>query len=225
MRRYAIYAVPGVGENDAPAALRLKAEVDTWYARDDMRGLAINARRYGFHATLAAPFHLAEGHTEAELLAAAAAFAAGRTSVVIPGPRPAAMGSFRVLLPNGDQDGLNDLSASVVRHFDGFRAPLNEADVLRRRVPRLTPRQRELFDRWGYPYVFDEFHFHLTLTDSLPAKRTAEVDAALAQHFADVAGVNVPLTGITISIEPQPGADFEILSVYSFAHQVALETA
>ena len=102
---------------------------------------------------------------------------------------------------------------------------MNEADVRRRRVERLTPRQRELFDRWGYPYVFDEFHFHLTLTDSLPAERTAEVDAASAQHFAGVAGVDVPLTGITISVEPQPGAAFEILSVYPFAHRFALETA
>lgn len=225
MRRYAVYAVPGASAGDADEAIRLRAAVEAWYLRDELHGLTIDARRYGFHATLLAPFRLAAGHTEAELRAAAEAFAAGRAPVVIPGPRPAAMGGFRALLPNGDQDDLSALAASVVRQFDGFRAPLNEADVRRRRVERLTPRQRELFDRWGYPYVFDEFHFHLTLTDSLPAERTAEVDAALAQHFAGVAGVDVPLTGITISVEPQPGAAFEILSVYPFAHRFALETA
>ena len=225
MRRYAIYAVPGVGENDAPEARRLKALVDTWYARDDLQDLTIAARRYGFHATLVAPFHLAARHTEAELLAAVEAFAAGRAPVMIPGPRPAAMGSFRVLFPSGDQDGLNALAESIVREFDGFRAPLSKADAHRRRTPHLTSRQRELLDRWGYPYVLDEFHFHLTLTDSVPADRAAHVDAAAAQHFADVAGVDVPLSGITISVEPEPGAAFEILAVRPLAHKFVLETA
>ena len=228
MKRYAIYAVPGVGENDAAEALALGAVVDSWYARDDLQDVTVAARRYGFHATLVAPFHLAPAHSEAELVAAAQAFAAGLTPVVIPAPRPAAMGSFRALRPSGDQHELNELAASVVRRFDGFRAPLSEADVRRRRAPHLTWRQRELFDRWGYPYVFDEFNFHLTLTDELPAERTAEVDAALAQHFAGVAGVDVPLTGITISVEPEPGAAFEILAVspfvHPFAHSFALET-
>lgn len=225
MRRYAIYAVPGVGENDAIAALQLKAAVDAWYRRDDLQGLTRDARRYGCHATLVAPFRLAAAHTEAQLQAAAAAFAAGRAPVMIPGPRPAALGGFRVLLPSGDHDGLNALGAAAVRQFDGFRAPLNEADVRRRRAERLTSRQRELFDRWGYPHVLDEFRFHLTLTDVVPAERAATVDAAAAQHFAGVAGVDVPLAGITISVEPEPGAAFEILSVHPFAYSFAVETA
>ena len=236
MRRYAIYAVPGAGNDDAAEALALKATVDAWYARDDLQSLTVNTRRYGFHATLAAPFHLAAAHTETELLTAAAAFAAEQAPVTIPGPRPAVMGSFRALLPSGEQNALtalnalNALGASVVRKFDGFRAPLTEADVHRRRAAHLTARQRELVDRWGYPYVLDEFRFHLTLTDALPAERAAAIDAAAAQHFAPVAGIDVPLTGITISVEPEPGAAFEIISVHPFAPSLsaprfALETA
>ena len=49
----------------------------------------------------------------------------------------------------------------------------------------LTPRQRDLLDRWGYPYVMEEFRFHLTLTDRLPDAE-APVMAALAAHFAPV---------------------------------------
>jgi hypothetical protein len=230
MRRYAIYAVPGAGSDDTAEALALKATVAAWYARADLHDLAVNARRYGFHATLAAPFHLAAAHTEAELLLAATAFAAERATVTIPGLRPTAMGSFRALVPSGDQKALNALGESVVRKFDGFRAPLTEADVRRRRASHLTARQRELFDRWGYPYVLDEFRFHLTLTDELPAERAAAVDAAAAQHFALVAGVDVPLSGITISVEPEPGAAFEIISVHPFTPsfsipRFALETA
>lgn len=229
MTRYAIYAMPGTGgESEATEARALKAVVDSWYARPDVQDMTVNARRYGFHATLVAPFHLAAAHTEVELIEAVAAFATGREPVLIPGPHPAAMGSFRALRPSGDQSHLNAFAASVVREFDHFRAPLTEADVRRRRAPHLTWRQRELFDRWGYPYVFDEFHFHLTLTDALPAERAAEVDAALARHFAGVACIDVPLTGLTISVEPEPGAAFELLAVLPFVHVTtspALETA
>jgi hypothetical protein len=31
----------------------------------------------------------------------------------------------------------------------------------------MTPRQRELFLSWGYPYVLEDFRFHLTLGDPL----------------------------------------------------------
>lgn len=224
MKRYALYAVPGVDETDTAEALQLKAVVDAWFAREDLQDLTVDARRYGFHATLVAPFYLAAAHTEVELVAAVEAFASGQTPVTIPGLRPAAMGGFRVLRPSGDQTGLNTLAASVVRQFDDFRAPLGEADVRRRRVDRLTPRQRDLFDRWGYPYVLDEFHFHLTLTDALTADRAAAVDAAALQHFAGVAGIDVPLSGITISVQPEPGAAFEILAVSPFAPALVLET-
>ncbi|TFD45952.1 DUF1045 domain-containing protein [Cryobacterium frigoriphilum] len=229
MKRYAIYAVPGTGgEHDSAEARALKSVVDSWYARPDLQDLTVSTRRYGFHATLVAPFHLAGAHTEGDLIEAVQAFTNGRDPVVIPAPHPAAMGSFRALRAGGDQSELNEFAASVVREFDHFRAPLSEADVHRRRAPHLTWRQRELFDRWGYPYVFDEFTFHLTLTDALPAERTVEVDAALAQHFAGVAGVDVPLTGLTISVEPEPGAAFEVLAVSPFvhplAHSFALET-
>lgn len=220
-----MYAVPGADEGDAAEAIRLRAAVDAWYVRDELQGLTIAARRYGFHATLKAPLHLAMGRTEDELRAAADAFAAGRTPVVISGLRPAAIGGFRALLPGGDQGGLNALASAALREFEDFRAPLDEADVRRRRPERLTRRQRELFERWGYPYVLDEFRFHLTLTDPVPAERAAGVDAALEEHFAGVAGVDVPLTAIAISVEPEPGASFEILSVHPFANRSSLETA
>jgi hypothetical protein len=225
VRRYAVYAVPGADASDAAEAVALYAAVQAWYGRAELQGLTVDARRYGFHATLVAPFRLAGQHSEAELLAAIAAFAGRTAPVVIPAIRPAAMGGFRALVPGGEAGPLNELAASVVREFDRFRAPLTEADVRRRRVDRLTARQRELLDRWGYPFVFDQFEFHLTLTDRVPAERAAAVDAALAQHFAPVTGQDVPLTGLTISVEPQPGAPFEILAVHPFAHSFALETA
>ena len=52
----------------------------------DWRDLTSDPRKYGFHATLKAPMSLAPGKTEAELLAACAAFAA--TPRAIPVIRP-----------------------------------------------------------------------------------------------------------------------------------------
>lgn len=225
MRRYAVYAIPGADDGDNAAAIRLRAAVEDWYVRDELQGLTIDARRYGFHATLKAPMRLAAGRTAAELCAAAAAFAAARETVMIQSPRPAAIGGFRALVPHGGQASLDALAAAALHEFDTFRAPLDEATIRRRRPERLTPRQRELFERWGYPYVLDEFLFHITLTDPVPADLSAGIDTALEDHFAGIAGVDVPLTGIAIKVEPEPGAPFEILSIHPFAGRPALETA
>ena len=107
--------------------------------------------------------------------------------------------------------------------FEPFRAPLTDADIARRRPERLTPRQRELFEQYGYPYVLDEFRFHLTLTDPVPDGSAADVDAALAAHFGAVTGVDVPLRAIALFVERAPGADFEILSIHPFAENDAPE--
>jgi hypothetical protein len=223
--RYAVYAVPGADDAAAPEAIRLREAVEGWYATDAVRDLTVDARRYGFHATLKAPMRLADGRTEAELRAAVEAFAATRAPVVIPAPRPAALGGFRALLPDGDERALTSLAEAVVRELDGFRAPLDEAEQRRRRPEHLTPRERELLERWGYPYVLDEFRFHLTLTDRVPAARAAEIDAALAEHFASVAGIDVPLTALAISVEREPRAPFELLSLHPFTDRPALEPA
>jgi hypothetical protein len=47
-----------------------------------------------------------------------------------------------------------------VSELDCFRAPLSEGEEQRRLAAGLSARQRELLNRWGYPYVFDQFRFH-----------------------------------------------------------------
>lgn len=225
MRRYAIYAIPGANEDDVEEAVSLRAAVETWHARGDLHDLTINARRYGFHATLKAPMRLAAGCTEAELCAAADIFAAQQTPVAIPWLRAAAIGSFRALSPGGDRSELNALAAAALREFDHFRAPVDSTDIRQRHPERLTPNQRGLSERWGYPFVLDEFLFHFTLTDAVPAERIFAVDAMIEEHFSAIVGTDVRLTSIAISVEPEPGSSFEILSVHPFTERSALETA
>jgi len=222
MTRYAVYALPGaLGAADAPAGTALRAAGEGWYARAEFADLTTDPRRYGFHGTLKAPFRLAPGRTEDELRAAADAFAAGRSAAVIRAPRVAALGGFRALIATGDEGDLAALAADAVRGFEPFRAPLSDADIARRDPARLTSRQRELFAQYGYPYVLDEFRFHLTLTDPVPDDRAGEVDRALSAHFADLVGVDVPLRAVALFVEAAPGAPFEILSVHPFSEETS----
>ena len=219
MTRYAVYAIPGAEAGNAPeSAKRLYDTAERWYARKDMRDVTASARSYGFHATLKAPFRLAGDVTEADLQAFTAAFAAQRQPVVIPAPKPAALGKFRALIPTGDQNGINELAADIVHGFDGLRAPFTDREYQRRRPEELSARQRALLDQWGYPYVLEEFVFHLTLTDPLPEGRIDDVDRAIATHFADVGGVDVLLASLVICIEPAPGEPFQLLSRHPFSN-------
>lgn len=220
MTRYAVYAVPGDGPEDAPGAeigRRVRELADAWYA--SRPGITVDPRRYGFHGTLKAPFRLAEGVSAAQLDDAVAAFAAARRPVRIPSVRPSAIGRFRALVPGSEAAELTGLAADVVRGLDHLRAPLTEAEHARRRPERLTPRQRELLVAWGYPYVLDEFRFHLTLTDPIPDDRAEEIDAAIRLHFAEIAGADVPLTALSVFVEPRPGEPFQSLSVHPFASE------
>ena len=126
--------------------------------------ITADPRLYGFHGTLKAPIALADGVTERDLLAAAGNFAVGRRSVIVPSMTLACMSGFMALVPSQPSAELQDLADSCVIEFDEFRQPADEAELARRRAAGLSPRQEELLLRWGYPYVLEEWRFHLTLT-------------------------------------------------------------
>jgi len=130
-------------------------------------------RRYGFHATLKPPFRLAPGATEDTLYAALSALCSETEPVLLQGLELRQIGSFLALVPMGDTEPLNRLAANIVRGIDRYRAPLDEAELARRRATGLTPRQEAQLVKWGYPYVMEEFRFHMTLTGPLGA---AELD-------------------------------------------------
>jgi hypothetical protein len=51
-----------------------------------------------------------------------------------------------------------------VTHFEPWRAALSTEDIDRRKPAQLGARQRQLLEQYGYPYVLDEFRFHMTLS-------------------------------------------------------------
>src|SRR6201993_4081545 len=136
-------------------------------AAPDWREGASDPRKYGFHATLKAPFALAPGRTEAEFVAACAAFAGEPHAIPCFRPVVDSISGFIAVIPVERSLPLEQLAADCVTAFDPFRAALTMRDRARRNPEKLTERQRDYLDRWGYPYVMEEFRFHMTLTGRL----------------------------------------------------------
>ena len=171
-------------------------------------------RRYGFHATMKAPFQLAANVSEAELVAALTAFSATVRSFEIPQLTIERLGSFFALVPAEPAADLNDLAGRCVREFDRFRAPLSEAEIERRAPQNLTPAQLANLQRWGYPYVFDEFRFHMTLTGPVGASDAARVEQALHAFFDPVLSEPVEVRNIALFTEAESGAPFQVHSLF-----------
>lgn len=150
----------------------------------DWPDLTAEPRRYGFHATLKAPFELATGRNEGALRAFARNYVAGRPPVRLAGLSVNALGRFIALTPSEPSEALQRFAFDIVQAFEPFRAPLSQADLARRLQSPLTPAHRAYLEAYGYPYVGDAFRFHMTLTGSLPDGEVAPVKAALAQAYA-----------------------------------------
>jgi putative phosphonate metabolism protein len=168
-------------------------------------------RRYGFHATLVAPFHLGE-QSQAELQTAFSAFASEHPPVPIGSLEVTCIGRFVALCPAGPHPQVNEFAAVCVEAFDPFRAPLSQSDRQRRLKSGLTPRQSDLLERWGYPYVFEEFRFHMTLTGPLAESERDQIKSALAQAFEPLAAKPVELGAIALMRQDDAAARFRAVS-------------
>jgi putative phosphonate metabolism protein len=196
MKRFAIYYTPRPGAFAEAAADWLGFDLQTGQARvhppvDLPRPLAeitAEPRKYGFHGTIKPPFRLAQGVDFQTLATATAALAASLRQVTLPALELVNLEGFLALIPSGDCTKLQDLASEVVQVLDPFRAALTEAEVARRRPESLTPRQRALLDIYGYPYVMEEFRFHLTLSGPLSGVEQQGVAAAATAHF----GTDIP---------------------------------
>lgn len=134
----------------------------------DLRDITMTPRKYGFHGTLKPPFRLKDGRTVADLEKAVAELAASLAPAICDGLALTTLGRFLALTPHGDTTALQRVATACVSTLDDFRAPASDAELARRRASGLTARQDALLVQWGYPYVMEEFRFHLTLSGQLP---------------------------------------------------------
>jgi putative phosphonate metabolism protein len=171
--------------------------------------LTADPRRYGWHATLKAPFRLANGVSLEQLWQAVAALCSRQTAFTLPHVKVVHMGRFLALRPEDPSPALDRLAADCVMHLQSLAAPLSASDIERRRAAGLTPEQDALMLAWGYPWVLDQFRFHFSLTGNLDCT-TAEVVERLVNAAGERFNSLSPLhmNCLSIFIEPTPGADF-----------------
>jgi len=172
-------------------------------------------RKYGFHGTLKPPFRLAKGRNLAELEHAVASLAAATPPATCDRLQLAVLGRFLALTPHGDITGIAHLAGACVTKLDMFRAPASEAELARRRTAGLSPAQDALLVKWGYPYVLDEFRFHLTLTAALPENEIARWTALAETHLPPLAAPFV-MDDIALAGERPDGA-FELIHRYALS--------
>jgi putative phosphonate metabolism protein len=193
--RYAIYFVPSAeteffrfgsavlgydcytgGSIKRPAIF--DAEPELW------DGLAAEPRRYGFHATLKAPFNLSPSCREAQIVSALHSFAGLGHTISALTPAVRMLGGFAAIVPAAASPALDELAAKCTTIFDAFRAPMTAQERARRVASGLNQGQVANLDRWGYPYVFSDFRFHMTLTGRIDAERSDDVLAMLQKAFS-----------------------------------------
>lgn len=210
--RFAIYFSP------APGAL---AEFGaTWLGWDLRRGVATphppqltgpkhaeriaTPQRYGFHATLKAPFRPVAGVDVPTLMTGLRQVADSMAPVCLKGGlQLAQLGGFLALVPARGSAELQALAAGLVRGMDPFRAPLTPEERARRRPETLTTRQRENLDRWGYPWIFEDFCFHMTLTG--PVADAAPVIATLRPLLPPDLGEDLTIAQVSLAGEDAEG--------------------
>ena len=224
--RYAIYYAP---EQDSD----LWQKASAWLGRDaysgepksrpdfpaleglDLDTLTSDPRGYGFHATLKAPFELSETASEADLLTFATEFARTRPrfSATITPDRIGLFHALRLREPSKDMSALHE---ACVKAFDPFRGPLTDHDIARRRRAKLTEDQDQKLLTWGYPYIFDEFRFHMTLTGAIRDENLSDrIGAVLSDHFHKDAGPHL-FDGIAIFRQPDRESPFDIIGRMTF---------
>ncbi|MQQ09219.1 DUF1045 domain-containing protein [Epibacterium sp. SM1979] len=182
----------------------------------DVAAVTATPRKYGLHATMKPPMRLADGQTVEALHVACQALAARQKPVLLDGLEIARLGRFLALRAVGDQTALNALAAACVTELDPFRAPLSDADLEKRRANGLSPEQDAHLVQWGYPYVLDQFRFHITLSGKLPKQELPAVEAALGEALAPLLPNPFEIRDLALMGEAEDGR-FHLIHRYALS--------
>lgn len=219
--RYAVYLTP-------PPGTKLADVGACWLGYDCHSAKSVNQApipglpevtrepaRYGFHGTLRAPFELREGCLVDDLLDAADQFARLQQPLALD-LAPRALGRFLALLPH-DPVPITALQAALLPAVERYRAPLSEYDRQRRLRTPMSEAQRALLEEWGYPYVLQEFRFHMTLTEALSQGEREWFQNRACEHFGTAPARRVTDLGLAVVIQPDRKSPFRTLSFYPLA--------
>jgi hypothetical protein len=208
-RRYAIYVTPDgpLGRHGA-AWLGWDMAKASPVPHPDVQGVDIakitkRPRKYGFHGTIKPPMVLANGAAAEDLSAAATSLVSHLAPVTLAGLNVSRIGGFLALTAIGETGTLASMAANVVKGLDAFRAPATSEELARRRNRPLSPSQERNLSEWGYPYVMDDFQFHITLT--APLNDAEAITPIVSRHFAPVLPAPYVIDHLTLAGEDSDG--------------------
>ncbi|MGC8518891.1 MAG: DUF1045 domain-containing protein [Steroidobacteraceae bacterium] len=164
--------------------------------------------RYGWHGTLRAPWRLASGCDSGDVLGVLRTLAAQTAPFDLPPLRLGYLNGFLALQPVHPCAALQALADACVKRLKPTAAPLTPAELERYGARGLSVRQQQYLHAWGYPYVLEEFQFHMTLTErleALSAAQRAELQAAAAARF-DPLPQPLRVDALSLFVQPQPAA-------------------
>ncbi len=174
----------------------------------DIAEVTADARLYGFHATLKPPMRLTDGCDWNDLIRDTSALAGRIAPFDLPPLAVADVHGFLALRETAPCLALQALADICVAELDHLRAPPDPAELARRRRAPLTPTQDALLLRWGYPYVFGAWFFHMTLTQRLHADEHAFWRPAAEDFFAPALRTRQTVRDICLFTQAAPGQDF-----------------
>jgi putative phosphonate metabolism protein len=219
--RYAIYFAP------SPDTLLWRSGC-RWLGRDPARDVPLDRPRvpgyslqrlqlltrsaalYGLHATLKAPFRLAQGYTPESLREALGRFGAQRSSFTMSPLEVTELSGFLALCPVERCDALHVLADDCVTVFDEFRRPPDAEELERRRATRLSSVEDALLQRYGYPYVLETYRFHITLTERLDSGDAQKLRPWLSEFLSDALREPALVDAICLFVQERPGAAFRL---------------
>jgi putative phosphonate metabolism protein len=174
--------------------------------------LTAEPRTYGFHATLKAPFFLRAEFDPDDLLADIRTLATAISTVPTLEPAVELIAGFVAIVPRHASPALERLAADCVTTFDRFRLPMTPEERGKRAAAGLSQSQTANLDRWGYPYVFEEFRFHMTLTGRIGRDRRAAIHTLLQDAFLRNCGSEpIRLDRLALVRQDQPKAPFRVI--------------
>ena len=221
--RYAVYFVPAAGSElyrfgsavlqyDCYAGDTVQPPEELVHEPEEWRRTTAEPRRYGFHATLKAPFHLAPSSSEAQLISAFQSFAAIGRMVATIQPVVTMLSGFTAIVPEHASPAVNALAADCTTIFDAFRAPMSPQERARRIASGLNQSQIENLDRWGYPYLFADFRFHMTLTGKIEVERREQTVSVLRGIFQRTCKGPIAIDRLALAKQDAPASAFRVLS-------------
>lgn len=222
--RYAAYYAPAIGSDwwdfgshwlgRCAATGEIRAQPGIHGVAPELQSaLTAAPRRYGWHATLKAPFTLASRVSAEMLQEGIDSLSRTRDAFELPVLKVVLLDDFLALVPTTACAQLDSFANSCVVGLHTFAASLSPAELARRRAKGLDEEEEALLLRWGYPFVLHKFRFHMSLTGSLRGV-SPEIIAALTN--AAQRAVNALPRGscdaISLFAEPMHGGDFLCLT-------------